>query len=146
MPHIIISTATAAQVFIKRDPAATHAYIPGRELDRVTIAGGAGLEKEQRIYAETGKRVATADECDFSTTVVSDSQMEWLKDETGYQAMVEKGFLRSVHISEREAENMKPHHIASEVEHLLPVMAISDGGRQLTAEDFAGSLAKVAAR
>jgi hypothetical protein len=60
--------------------------------------------------------------------------------------MVTAGFLRSVHISEREAANMKPYHLAAEVEHLLPVMAASDGGRQLTAEDFAGALAKVAAR
>ena len=145
MPFIICSTATASQIFIKREPA-THAYLPGKEIDRVEIKGGAGLQKEQRIYAETGKRVpGIPEECDFAVTVISDGQMEWLQQETAYQAMVKKGFLRAVSITEKEAQNMKPYQLVAECEHLVPVMA-TDKGKQLTAEDFAGSLAKVAVR
>lgn len=145
MPQIIVSVATASQIFIKRAQSA-NPVIPGPEIERITIAGGAGLSKRQVVDAVTGKRLHTREEIDFATTVVSDEQYEWLKDEHSFSSMVQKGWLRALPISEREVEKMKPHHIEAEVEHLLPVMkkASDNRDRQKTEADFANAGKKFA--
>ncbi|WP_312354448.1 hypothetical protein [Pantoea vagans] len=141
--QLIISTATATQVFILREQS-MHATIAGKEIDHVTLKGGANLQTDSLSDAATGKRIALRDNGEFSTTLVTDEQFEWLQQESGYQQMVKNGYLRAVYLSDKEAAAMKPHHFDLEGEAQLDNMSTGgDGGRQLTDADFVNSLAKV---
>lgn len=138
MPHIVVSVALADQVFIKYGPS-LHAMMPGKEIERIVIKGGAGRQKQETHDAKTGKKRATAEECEFVTTNLTDEQFDWLQDETAFQDMVEKGWLRAMPISEREIARLtRPHHIEAEVEHLIPLMREpgQQKDRQLVPDDF----------
>ncbi|MDU4749070.1 MAG: hypothetical protein E6X99_23065 [Pantoea sp.] len=151
MPFVIVSTATAAQIFQRREDTGPNSRVIGRVLQTVTINGGAGLAQDVRQSGDTrtwGQRLPTKPACDFATTILSDEQYDWLKDQGGFNDMVMNGYLRAMPVSEKEAAKFaqKPVLLELEVEHLIPEMKETDGGRQLTEKDFADTFTGTAVK